>query len=149
MATPLPSARSRVFPHPWRVVIVATVLFAVGLLGIVVLRTADTSNKGQHFPIAIDDVTPEPGNLAAPSDTVVADLSNDLTGVLKINGAEVPEDQTDRVVELGEISFRPGADKDIVRFPPGEVVVEVLYWPRSEKRPKHPQEFAWSFNVGA
>jgi hypothetical protein len=149
MATPLPSARSRVFPHPWRVVIIASVLFAVGLLGIVVLRTTDTTAKGRTFPITIDDVAPEPGSLAAPSDTVTADISDNLTGVLKINGAEVPEDQTDRVVELGEISFRPGADKDIVRFPPGEVTVEVLYWPRGEKRPTNPHEFAWRFIVGA
>ena len=149
MATPLPSARSRVFPHPWRIVIVAGVLFAVGLLGIVALRTADTSDKGQQLPLAVDAVTPKPGSLAAPSDTIVADLSNDLTGVLKINGAEVPEDQTDRVVELGQVSFRPGANKDLVRLPPGKVTVEVLYWPRGERRPKAPKEIAWTFNVGA
>jgi hypothetical protein len=149
MATPLPSARSRVFPHPWRVVIVASVLFAVGLLGVVVLRTTDTSVKGRTFPVAIDDLAPEPGDLAAPSDTVTADLSNNLTGVLVINGTEVPEDQTDRVVELGIVSFRPGTDKDIVRFKPGAVSVQVLFWPRGEERPKRPGSYPWTFKVGA
>jgi hypothetical protein len=69
--------------------------------------------------------------------------------VLVINGVEVPEDQTDRVVELGEVSFRPGTDKDIVRFKPGPVNVSVLYWLRGEERPKVPTSYSWTFKVGA
>src|SRR5207244_6987372 len=87
MATQLPTrrARPRVFTHPGRVAIVVGTLFAVSLLGALLLSNADTSNQTQQLPIRVDDVSPHPGDLIGPLDTITADLANNLTGVLVID----------------------------------------------------------------
>ena len=145
--------RRPLFKHPWRVAIVVGALIVVANLGIWGLHQSDTSRGGRTFPVAIDDVTPEPGELLRPQDTVTADLRNDLTGVLVLSGPgfheEIPEDQLERVVPLGEVSFRPGAGHDIRQFAPGNWSAEVLYWEQGKPRPAHPNAYGWSFRVGA
>ena len=83
------------------------------------------------------------------------DLEDSLTGVLlvKKGGAyvEIPEDQLDRVVELSQISFRPGPGKEITKFPAGENDVVVLFWSKTRVggRPDAPASYSWSFQVKA
>jgi hypothetical protein len=135
--------------HPWRWVIVLGVVLLVLNLGIVVLSESDTSPEGRTFPNAIDTVSPRPGELIRPQDTITADLRSDLTGVLVIDGAEVPEDQTERVAPLGLLSFRPGPDQDLERFEPGTHTAAVRYWPQGKPRPESPAAYSWTFRVGA
>jgi hypothetical protein len=144
-----PRAREPVFRHPWRVVVVVAVLLVVASLGAVVLDSADTSrpsesrNTAVRLGAAVESVNPEDGEIL--QDAITADLRNDLTGVLVIDGIEVPEDQTDRVEPLGQVSFRPGPGKDIVRFEPKRHRVAVLYWEQGKRRPAHPGGYTWTF----
>ena len=94
-------------------------------------------------------MSPEPGEIIRPEDTVSADLRDDLTGVLVIDGQEVPEDQLDRVIPLGQVSFRPGPDQDLEKFAPGQHNIQVLYWEQAKDRPAHPGSYGWSFRTGA
>jgi hypothetical protein len=150
-------ARRRLFKHPGRVAIVAVTLLVVLNLGIVLLNESDTSPGGSNpLPATVTSVLPEPGTIASPVDTVVVDLDDSLTGVLLIKQdtggyVEIPEDQLDRVVELSQIAFRPGPDKEITRFSPGTVDVVVLFWSKTRLggRPKHPASYSWSFQVKA
>ena len=50
---------------------------------------------------------------------------------------------------LGQVSFRPGPDKDIAKFAPGQHTVSVLFWQQGKPRPAHPGSFGWSFRTGA
>jgi hypothetical protein len=142
MATPL-------FRHPWRWVVVGVVVVVVLNLGVVLLSESDTQPQGRTFPSTIDSVSPGPGELARLQETVTADLRDDLTGVLKIDGVEVPEDQLERIVPLAEVSFRPGPDRDLTRFEPGLHNVAVYYWPQGKERPAKPGVYSWSFRAGA
>jgi hypothetical protein len=148
-----PTARRPLFKHPWRIAIVVVGLLAVANLGILLLNKADTSRQGRNFPSAIDDLTPEPGEIIRPQDTVVADLRAGLTGVLVLSGPgfreEIPEDQLERVAPLGQVSFRPGPDQDIRQFAPGNWSAVVLFWKEGKPRPAHPNAFGWSFRVSA
>jgi hypothetical protein len=148
--------RRKIFQHPGRVAIVVVALLVVVNLGIVLLRSADTSPGGFHpLPATVTSVSPEPGSIAGPIDTITVDLDDSLTGVLlvKQNGRyiEIPEDQLDRVVELGQVSFRPGPGKDITAFNVGETDVSVLYWSKTRigGRPAHPASYSWNFQVKA
>jgi hypothetical protein len=145
--------RHRLFRHPGRVAVVLVSLLVVLNLGIVLLLSSDTSPGGGELPAAVQSVSPTPGSIAGPIDTITVDLDDSLTGVLLIrqNGryVEIPEDQLDRVVELGQISFRPGPGKDITRFAPGETDALVFYWLKTHARPKHPASYAWNFQVKA
>jgi hypothetical protein len=143
-------ARPALFKHPWRIAIVIVALVAVANLGVFVLAKSDTSRESTTgLPIDIVSLQPRPGELIRPQDTVSVQLRTNLTGVLVLDGQEIPEDQVDRVPELGEVSFRPGARKELRQFPPGTHTLEVKYWLQGKLRPTHPVAFAWTFRVGA
>jgi hypothetical protein len=116
---------------------------------VIAVSESDTSPTGRHLPNALDTVSPPPGDLIAPRDTIGADLRDDLTGVLVLDGTEIPEDQLDRVIPLAQVTFRPGPDKDLTKLSPGEHTLAVRYWPQSKSRPAHPGAYSWSFRVGA
>ena len=148
--------RRKLFQHPGRVAIVVVGLLVVLNLGIVLLDNSDTSPGGANpLPATVESVSPAPGSIAGPVDTITVDLDDSLTGVLLVKNAgryvEIPEDQLDRVVELGQISYRPGPGKEIARFAAGENDVLVYYWSKTRPggRPKNPASYSWSFQVKA
>jgi hypothetical protein len=145
------TARRRpLFRHPWRVAIIAVALLVVLNLGAVLLANADTSVNGRPaLPADIESISPERGELVGLVDDVTVNLLDSYTGVLVIDGVEIPEDQLDRVPELGIITFRPGPGKDITKLRTGENTAEVLYWLRTKDRPEHPARFGWSFRAAA
>lgn len=147
---PSPKPSRPLFRHPWRVAVVAIGLFAILNLGAILIANSDTTPGGNAtLPTDIESISPEKGALAGLVDDVTVDLRDNYTGVLVIDGVEIPEDQLSRVAELGIISFRPGADKDISRFRAGENTVEVLYWPRTKARPDNPFRYSWRFRAAA
>jgi hypothetical protein len=142
--------RPPLFRHPWRVTIVVVALLAVVNLGVILLANADTSVDGRpSLPSDIEAISPERGELVGLVDDISVNLADSYTGVLKVNGQEIPEDQLDRVPELGIITFRPGPGKDITRLRTGDNLVEVLYWPRTKDRPENPAHFGWRFRAAA
>ncbi len=138
------------FRHPWRVAIVAIALIAVLNLGIILLVSSDTSAPGSaSLPDVVESISPEPGGLTGLVDDVSVDLRDGLTGVLVIDGVEIPEDQIGGVPELGVLTFRPGKDKELSRFRTGENTVVVRYWPQGEERPAEPASYGWRFRAAA
>jgi hypothetical protein len=143
-------ARPKVFRHPWRVVIVAIALIAVLNLGVLLLASSDTSAPDtEALPAAVEAISPDNHELTGLVDDVTVDLRDDLTGVLVIDGVEIPEDQLERVPELGVVTFRPGPDKELTQLRSGENQVLVKYWERGKRRPAHPPSFAWTFRAAA
>jgi len=107
LVTGVGRARPPLFKHPGRVAIVVLALIAAVNLAVFVLARSDTSREtSTGLPVDIVSLQPRPGELIRPQDTVTAQVRTSLTGVLVLDGQEIPEDQTDRVPELGEISFR-------------------------------------------
>jgi hypothetical protein len=152
--TPAPARaqRRKLVEHPGRVAIVIITLAVVVALGAALLSGSDTDTRNERvgFPMAVEDVTPRPGELIRPLDTITADLHDGLTGVLLIDRQEVPLDQLEIVKPLSQISFRPGPDKDLQRFEPGVHTATVLYWVGTQNnRPAKPGSFSWQFRAGA
>jgi hypothetical protein len=143
--------RRRLFKHPGRVAVVGVTLLLVLNLGIVLLNESDTSPQGeQALPVDVEAISPEPNQITGPVDTVIVDLGDQYTGVLVVDGIEIPEDQLERQVGIQTVSFRPGPDKAISRFRAGENDVVVKYWNgRLQDRPAKPYSFSWSFQVKA
>jgi hypothetical protein len=143
-------ARPPLFRHPGRVVIVAVGLLVVLNLGIILVANSDTSVKGRAaLPNDIESISPERGEIASLVDDVTVDLRDNLTGVLVVDGVEIPEDQLKRIDELGVITFRPGPNKELSRYRAGDNTVVVLYWPRTKARPANPASFGWRFRAAA
>jgi hypothetical protein len=144
-------ARRPLFKHPGRVAVVAISLLVVLNLGIFLFNESDTSPQGEKaLPVDIEAVSPEPNQITGLIDTVTVDLADQYSGVLVIDGVEIPEDQLVFVVGIQTVSFRPGPDKAISRFRAGENDVEVKYWEgRLQDRPEKPYSFGWSFQAKA
>ena len=143
--------RRRSIQHPWRVAIVVGAVLLVLNLGVILLSTADTTQGGRRaLPNDVESIAPERGELTGLVDTVSVDLRDDMTGVLVIDGVEIPEDQLERVVGLQVVSFRPGPGQEIPRFRAGDNTVVVEYWRgRLQDRPANPYTFGWTFRASA
>ena len=99
-------------------------------LGATLLHNTDTSTGGSRpkLPATIEAINPERGELTGLIDDVEVDLDDRYTGVLELDGIEIPEDQLDRIEQLGVITFRPGPGKEFTRLRTGENTVVVRYW---------------------
>jgi hypothetical protein len=132
------------------VAIVAIALIAVLNLVVILLMESDTTAPGtEALPGVVESITPESGEITGLVDDVSVDLRDDLTGVLVIDGVEIPEDQLSRIEELGVVTFRPGPDQEFRRFRAGENTVVVRYWPLGEERPDQPASYSWRFRAAA
>jgi hypothetical protein len=144
-------ARRRLFKHPGRVAVVAITLLVTVNLGIFLLNESDTSQPGANSrPVDIEAVSPKPDSNTGLVDTVTVDLADRYTGVLVVDGVEIPEDQLVRVVGIQTVSFRPGPGKEISKFRPGINQVVVKYWDgRLVDRPAKPFTNSWQFDASA
>lgn len=144
--------------HPGRAL---TVVVAVGVVITLLIwagMSADTETGPTRdvatLPSAVQSVSPGPGELARLQDTILVDLRDDLMGVLVIDAPdrapfEVPEDQTERVLALGQLSFRTGPGQELTKFETGTYRLTVLYWPQAKARPEQPTGYTWDFRAGA
>lgn len=128
-------------------IVVGGLILALNL-AVVAVVNSDTNPVGvQNAPRAIQSLTPERGALIQPQDDVGVDLVDTYTGVIKIDGVEIPEDQLTRIVPLGRVSFRPGPGREFARWGPGTHTAVVVYWPQNKTR-KSSGSYAWQFKVG-
>ena len=111
--------------------------------------TTPTSSSRGVLPATIESISPQRGELTGLIDDITVDLDDSYTGVLVVDRREIPEDQLDRIEQLGVITFRPGPGKEIPRLIAGENDVVVLYWARTDPRPAKPFSFSWSFRAAA
>jgi hypothetical protein len=99
-------------------------------------------------------VTPPAASIVPPNTSIVVDLRDDLTGDLTVcaptpnDCTPVPLDQTTVVNSLGQITFKPGPDKDITEFPAGPVSVRIDYHLQGSPV-ADTGNFTWSFTVKA
>jgi hypothetical protein len=125
----------KAFEHPGRFAIVAIGLMIVASLVLFVGMESDTkpSTDPDALPSEIRSTQPAPGTLNKPQQSVSVVLRDDLTGVLVIDGVEIPEDQLDRPTQSSMV-FQPGPEREITRFSTGPHVVEVVFWPSIRSR---------------
>jgi hypothetical protein len=155
--TPASAPRKKLIEHPGRVAIVIVTLAVVISLGVLLLNHSDTDTRNERvgYPTAVDELTPRPGELIRQQDTITADLRDGLTGVLVLSGPgfatqEIPLDQLDIVKPLSQYSFRPGPNKELEKFEPGDWSATVLYWIGTQAdRPARVGSYGWRFRVGA
>jgi hypothetical protein len=139
---------TRVRRHPWRFAVVAAGLLLAANLLWLAGHTADTTDKTKTFPNAVSSVQPGNGSLVSPQSPVSVDLRDDLTGVLVVDGVQIPENELSRIVPLGELSFRPGKGQVFTRLQAGTHTASVVYWPQTKSRADGTDTFTWTFRTG-
>jgi hypothetical protein len=153
----LPAAsKPPLFKHPGRVAIVAGTLFAIVVLVAISIGSADTSNllASQPQPKEVQGYSPQQNAIVPPNTSINVDLRDDLIGEFTVcaptpsNCKPIPLDQTEVVLGLGQVTFKPGEDKDITEFPAGPVTVRVDYHLQGSTA-ADAGSFTWSFTVKA
>jgi len=159
MATPirpLPAAnRSRRLPSVRAILVGLGVLAAVNLL----IFATHTGGKGQDIPgpplpVEIEAVVPTPGAVVRPQEDVGADLKDTYIGALFIDNQRIPEDQTRIERALGQVTFRPGPNKDIAALEPGPHSATILFWPQEKgdepaaRAAGVVKSYTWQFTAG-
>ncbi len=87
-------------------------------------------------------------NAQVPQQSSVGiDLVADWTGVLVLNGTEIPEDQLQITPELGLIQYTPADDQAVEELRAGTNTITAVVWPRSESRETASQNVTWTFEV--
>ena len=131
-----------------RVVILLVAVLAVA--GIAYAATlAQTGDDGSELVTSgeqVEALIPERGTEILAQEPVGIDLAPDVTGVLILNGVEIPEDQLDRVVGLNQILYDPPEEDAVVEYQAGENCVTALIWPVEESRTES-RPVSWCFNV--
>lgn len=146
----------------------ASFAIAVGIVIVVYgVSVSVTGDEGIDYPSAVEAVNPVPNAVQVPNQTsVFVDLEQGYTGVLVVNGIEIPTFRLGSQ-ELGSIS--PGRQIDIppvTVFEPGNATltftpsegalvegfssglqqVDLIYWREIEGR-QRAATFTWTFNV--
>jgi hypothetical protein len=81
-------------------------------------------------------------------EAVGVDLEAGYTGVLVVNGVEIPEDQVDddQLASTGVLTYTVGEDKFVERFEAGQNCVTAIVW-RVEDTRDDARSVSWCFNV--
>lgn len=124
---------------------VAAAVVAVGAL-VLAVTSSDTGTDPDVTTSAVEDLIPDRGALEVRQARVGIDLAPGYTGVLVINGVEIPEDQLERVEPLNQIYFQPREGREIEAFEPGQICVVAIYWLEGGDRSEG-QSTQWCFDV--
>jgi hypothetical protein len=153
----LPGAgKPPLFRHPGRVAIVGGTLFAIVVLIAISIGSADTSSlqTDQNQPKEVESFSPQQGAIVGPDTSISVDLRDDLIGEFTVcaptpsDCTPIPLDQTDVVLGLGQVTFRPTENTDVTDFPAGPVTVRVDYHLQGSTG-ADAGNFSWSFVVKA
>ena len=118
---------------------IVLLLLVGGALGAIVYAgTLGTgSEEIRRTDEAVERLVPEDGSpVAVRQAEVGVDLAPGWTGVLKINGIEIPEDQLRRVEAQNEVYFQPGT-----------IVVEAEIWRSASETRADARTVTWRFGV--
>jgi hypothetical protein len=130
-----------------RVVTITLVVAAFGLI-----FYAGTLGSGPAEVRSTDDaverVIPADGSPVAVRQAEIGiDLAPGWTGVLIIDGTEIPEDQLRRVEAENQVFFQPGAGKVFEALPEGSHVVTAEFWRTASETRADARSLTWQFRV--
>jgi hypothetical protein len=159
MATPI-----RPLPagtRPRRLPSIRTVIVALGVLAAINLLIFAThmggkgqDNRGSPLPQEIEYIVPVPGSVIRPQEDVGADLKDTYTGALFIDDVRIPQDETKFTPGLGQVSYRPGPNKEIKVLRPGHHYATIHFWPQDKgdedaaRAAGVVKSYTWQFTAG-
>ncbi|MBA2608212.1 MAG: hypothetical protein H0U92_04705 [Actinobacteria bacterium] len=141
----LPAGKKR-FITPYRIGVSVLLAIAAAILYVGVTSAADPEPTEVPDP-RITSVQPAPDELALRQDRIFAQLANDYTGVLIVDGTEIPDDQIDRSEGLNTVAFTPGKGTETGRLDAGERCATVVFWSVNSTREAGADSYKWCWQV--
>jgi hypothetical protein len=120
---------------------------SVGLVLIVLgFASVQHGDKAITLPPEVVRVVPQPGDLVLRQSSVGVQLKPGYTGVLIIDGKEIPQDQLQIDESQATIFYTARQGADIESFAPGQHSITAVFWKLTESRNESSQ-FTWPFKV--
>lgn len=115
----------------------------------------------QSRPAPVLRVFPVEGAASLRQEPIGGQLDDDFTGELEVDGRPIPLDQLERpepiqgdnapavrgLSGLNQVSFTPGAGKDITSLAPGTHTARLLFWRKVGETSEQAQAYSWSFTA--
>ncbi len=115
----------------------------------------------QSRPAAVLRVFPSEGAASLRQEPIGAQLADDFTGELEVDGRSIPLDQLERpepisadnapavrgLAGLNQVSFTPGRGKDIEMLTPGSHTARLLFWRKVGETKANSVPYVWTFTA--
>ena len=112
-------------------------------------------------PASVLRVFPTEGSSSLRQEPIGAQLADEYTGELEVDGRPIPLDQLQRpepsagdnapaargLTGLNQVSFTPGPGKDIVSLEPGRHTARILFWRRADQTRAQAAAYPWEFTA--
>jgi hypothetical protein len=95
----------------------------------------------------VEQVVPGDGEAALRQSQIGVDLEAGWTGVLAVDGTEIPEDQLRRSEPLNQVFFTPGEGQVIEELDPGPHRASALIWRTASQTRNDGRTVNWEFRV--
>jgi hypothetical protein len=122
----LPAGKKR-FVTRYGIVVSLLLAAAAAALYIGVVSSVDHKTEITNSQNVVA-VRPADGDSALRQARIFAELKSGFTGILIVDGIEIPEDQLDRLEGINTVGFTPGAGTEISELTPGRRCATVVYW---------------------
>lgn len=143
-------SRTPIYSTAFKVVAAVVVTVAVGAFAL----AYTSASGGDDDPVLdsggadyVERLVPARNAQVPHQSRVGIDLVTGWTGVLIVNGTEIPEDELTITSELGLVEFTPGEGRAVEELQGGANEVTALVWPLSEGRDEGARSVSWSFRV--
>ncbi len=145
-----------------RVISSLALAFAAGLLVLGLQESQDPSTQPrQSRPAPVLRVFPVEGAASLRQEPIGAQLGDDYTGEIEVDGQPIPVDQLERpepiqgdsspaargLSGLNQVSFTPGPDRAIESLAPGAHTVRILFWLKVGETRDQAQAYSWGFTA--
>ena len=129
------------------VIVLILAAAAVGLVWAFSLVKEDTTTPTVK-DTAIESVTPTAGSNVLRQTLIAYQLDAAYTGVLKVDGTEIPEQELEHTALTNQIGYVPGPDKATGVLRSGRHCATAEFWSRALDRAQaRPRTFEWCFSV--
>ena len=140
-----------VYSLRFRLVAGLVLVVAAGLFTLAYLSFQDGSDdpilQSGDADEFVDDLIPQRNAQVVQQQTIGIDLIPTWTGVLIVDGTEIPQDQLQVTQELGLIQFTPNEGRAVEQLRAGTNTIDAIVWPRSESRETAARTISWTFEV--
>ncbi len=144
MTQSLPAGKTRLVTR-YRAVVSLLLALAVAVLYIGVVSSVDRKTEITNSQNVVA-VLPQSDSAVLRQTRIFAELKPGYTGILIVDGIEIPEDQLDRLEGINTVGFTPGAGTEIVELTPGRRCATVVYW-RVEASRSNAESYEWCWQV--
>ncbi len=131
-----------------RVLIALGVVVAGALIVVAAGQDADDGvEEAEVAGDAVEELRPGRGDLVLRQSEIGIDLAPSWTGVLVIDGTEIPEDELRRNDPLNQVFFAPREGRVIDALDPGRHVAAALIWRPGVEERENARTVTWAFDV--